>query len=718
MGGLRDVARRRILGEMVGEAVGAMREDEWALLVVDDVTTKVLSSSCTVTDLVERRVSLVENIAKRRQPLPNMSVIYFISPTRASITRLLADFKGRNPLYGRAFVYLSSKLPPAELERIRQSTALVSRLGALKELNLEFVVADSRSFTTHAPRTLERVFAEKAKASGDYDAEIEVMVRRLVSLFASLGEFPAIRFQAGKPPEDGDLEGAGERALIPQRVAVALYSSLSQLQSQNAGGFPSAETCELLVVDRGVDPVAPVIHEWTYECMCYDLLKVENNVFKYDIDTNVGGAEEREVVLGEQDPVWAELRHKHIAEASLILNEKMNYFKNANKLARQATQKPGHGGGDGLDTSDLRQMVESLPQYREQLKRLSLHIHIASTVNGMAKKMGLHEVGKLEQDLVYGNATSKEVIKLLGANPDMSDEDKVRLLMCYVGESHTHTHAHGRRTPAHPTGPVAKTSRLTRSIRSLHYPLSLPFPFPPSASLPLPLSLSFLRFPLRSRHPTLWHASSATHPEKLDNNRRLQWMKLAKLEAEEMHAIDNLEFLGVSVSKKGSRSSLTFGAKKKRRSIRKEHNAALEGEEQWQLSRFQPMLFDLLQDALQGELSQSTYPYVSPPSARGSGGGGGGGAGVLGAGPKKINVELSVRKNRTQTKSRTLNVSDVDVQQSKPLVVFIVGGMTRSEVRVAHKMAAQYSSNVILGSTSLDTPTEFLKQISAVSTLD
>lgn len=32
---------------------------------------------------------------------------------------------------------------------------------------------------------------------------------------------------------------------------------------------------------RTFDPVAPVIHEWTYEAMVYDLLDVEGNVFRW-----------------------------------------------------------------------------------------------------------------------------------------------------------------------------------------------------------------------------------------------------------------------------------------------------------------------------------------------------------------------------------------------------------------------------------------------------
>jgi len=463
---LIEVARERILVEMVESCVKDLPDNEWTILVVDEMTTKVLSSVCAVSNLVEKRVSIVENIQKKRQPLPNMTVIYFISPTPGSVSRLLNDFAAKKPLYKKACVFFSSQLPKEELERIKQNATLLSRLAALKELNLEFLAVDSRGFATSEPHTLRNMFGEDA-SKGSYEQELSVVVRRLASVFASLKEFPAIRFKMGKAPQEGDPMGSGERSLIAQRIAVSLHGELTKMGGA-VDSFPKAETCELVIVDRGMDPVAPFIHEWTYECMCFDLLsdEIENNIFKYSIDTNKGDSEEREVILGENDPIWVELRHKHIAEASLLLNDKMNYFKSANRLAKHKAAGKG-GEKDDIDTSDLKQMVESLPQYREQLKRLSLHVHIATRLNTLAKQMGLHEIGKLEQDLVYGNATSKEVIKLLGARTHMKEEDKVRLLMTYV----------------------------------------------------------------------------TTHPEKLDNNRRMQWMKLAKLTAEDMHTINNLEYV-------------------------------------------------------------------------------------------------------------------------------------------------------------------------------
>lgn len=50
----------------------------------------------------------------------------------------------------------------------------------------------------------------------------------------------------------------------------------------------AGETCEVVIMDRGFDPVAPVIHDWTYEPLVYDLLAPQGSVFKYHAQTQGG----------------------------------------------------------------------------------------------------------------------------------------------------------------------------------------------------------------------------------------------------------------------------------------------------------------------------------------------------------------------------------------------------------------------------------------------
>ncbi|CAH8391599.1 unnamed protein product [Eruca vesicaria subsp. sativa] len=45
------------------------------------------------------------------------------------------------------------------------------------------------------------------------------------------------------------------------------------------------------------------------------------------------------------------------------------------------------------------------------------------------------------------------------------------------------------------------------------------------------------------------------------------------------------------------------------------------------------------------------------------------------------------------------------------IFVFIVGGATRSELKVCHKLTTKLKREVILGSTSLDDPLQFITKL-------
>ena len=54
-----------------------------------------------------------------------------------------------------------------------------------------------------------------------------------------------------------------------------------------------------------------------------------------------------------------------------------------------------------------------------------MHVEIASKINKIIDEKDLTDLGKLEQDLVFGDATSKEIITYISTNQKMSAEDKV-----------------------------------------------------------------------------------------------------------------------------------------------------------------------------------------------------------------------------------------------------------------------------------------------------
>lgn len=121
---------------------------------------------------------------------------------------------------------------------------------------------------------------DKCEANrAEFDREVDSIAGRLATFFATLHEYPAIRYKMGRAAEPSDPPGAGARSKLTNLLALKLSERVMVMQ--RSGQLPNRETCDLVIVDRSVDPVAPMIHEWTYEAMVYDLLPMDENAIRW-----------------------------------------------------------------------------------------------------------------------------------------------------------------------------------------------------------------------------------------------------------------------------------------------------------------------------------------------------------------------------------------------------------------------------------------------------
>ncbi|TFK14707.1 potassium voltage-gated channel subfamily H member 7 [Platysternon megacephalum] len=93
------------------------KEEEWKIIILDDFTTKLLSSCGKMTDLLAEGITAVENVYKNREPVPHMKAIYFITPTKKSVDGLINDFVSKSSSkYKAAYVYFTDCLQTCNLK--------------------------------------------------------------------------------------------------------------------------------------------------------------------------------------------------------------------------------------------------------------------------------------------------------------------------------------------------------------------------------------------------------------------------------------------------------------------------------------------------------------------------------------------------------------------------------------------------------------------------
>lgn len=165
---------------------------------------------------------------------------------------------------------------------------------------------DTHGFTTDNNSALEELLFGY---SGDNDSCIEIVAARLVTVFASLKEFPCVRYRVARSAMDASTATTVSE-LMPTKVAALLWDKLMKHKANIPFRFPQSATCELLIVDRCIETIAAVIHAWSYDAMCHDLLDLEGNIYSYEMVTGSGN-EVKEVLLEDHDPIWVELRDLH-----------------------------------------------------------------------------------------------------------------------------------------------------------------------------------------------------------------------------------------------------------------------------------------------------------------------------------------------------------------------------------------------------------------------
>mmetsp|Transcript_24525 Transcript_24525/g.67898 ORF Transcript_24525/g.67898 Transcript_24525/m.67898 type:complete len:784 (-) Transcript_24525:282-2633(-) len=375
-------------------------------------------------------------------------VTYFLhaqdlDQTKAVIRRIKSSFTFRKGARGggggtaivhHRLVYVPQ--PTAIVHQLLQQTGLTSQPHiSTVSLSLDLFPLENDVFSTEFHSGLRDAVAVEMTPSNF----ITSTARSLLKLQDITGTIP--RVQAYGPLGEEVL-----RKLMHKSVDEYLAST-----SSNAGNDPTADedtpeqkeglapvpesgVAALVLMDRRVDWVTPMVTPLTYEGLLDDILGIDSGFLHIplsiinppeDQDSNAttvpdlkGGPKKKKgdeqsgddpVALGVNgsDSLYAEVRNQHV--------EKFGSFLQNQAMALRASHAEFTAHGKTKDLSEIHQFVKQIPVFAQNLRSLTNHIHLAELVKKNTLDIIFRERWQTERSILEGETCYETLEDLVGS---------------------------------------------------------------------------------------------------------------------------------------------------------------------------------------------------------------------------------------------------------------------------------------------------------------
>ncbi|EDO07777.1 Sec1 family protein [Babesia bovis T2Bo] len=374
------------------------------VLILDNATAGSMSLVQTHSYLLEGGVLLTTNIGddfykndmRSLSNLRHLRAVYIIQPSHSNILRLCDQLRGG--YFKEYYLYFTSTPLEGQLEMLAKNDVLELVCGVYA-YHTDFFAICRHFFLLDA--------GTSDLYTSVHSGEAGRVSQGLFNVFRVIKQVPAIVH----------VNNSSEARNLGQKVQALLdndsLNSEAILKSYTKFGTSDSHGCCLLIYDRKFDCITPLMHQWSYQSMIYEMLNVTRN--------SVRIGEEDFVLNPDFDDFYGSHLFKEFSDVESALTTMI-----------QESKKTFSGAVD---------ILQSLPQQTKICNETKRHVAILHELSTQIQRKNLLNTGLLEQDMgthSKGSADAFEAVVEIINTATVDSFEKLRLALIFCLEYRRH----------------------------------------------------------------------------------------------------------------------------------------------------------------------------------------------------------------------------------------------------------------------------------------
>ena len=386
------------------DKVSTGSDTPWKILIFDDTTFNIVSNF-KVGDLREANITLHLHIDDNKSELSGVDVIYFISPRRYSIDKMIGDLKAA--YFEEIYLNFCSLIDNETFEYFVSQLMSIEKATAIKRVaqyNMGF-------YPIH-----QRIFSANIKNCFMSDSEVFVddVAKKLLDFIFFTGTLPIVIY-------DPEIQKT-EQIFMKLKD---MFNDDSKYRLPDIDNLKNDKRTVLLLNANNFDTNPFLVRSFKY---C-DLIVEQFDLFKNSKNFNrIKVGDEFLQIDPKNDDFWQRNAFLDFPYVSENISEEVETWKEKyEKISMKQTDK---------DTQNFAQKfseaLESLPEITEQKKVNQCHINIATSLMKTINEKELEKLCVISKDILSHKKISKDhhiELNSLLQNPSVDILDKIRLLL-------------------------------------------------------------------------------------------------------------------------------------------------------------------------------------------------------------------------------------------------------------------------------------------------